>query len=162
MKTKHAAISSFLIFLGLCLAPHSVSAQVFKCVDAAGKVTYSNDQSSAKGCKPLSNEQTVSIISMRPISSQFGNPSQAAFPRISDETQRERDKARRDILEKELESVRQGLEDARSQLAEQEAVRYGNEKNYQKTLDRLQPFKDAVERRERNIEALTQELSESR
>ncbi|MCL2876900.1 MAG: DUF4124 domain-containing protein [Betaproteobacteria bacterium] len=154
MKSAHAAISSFLFFLAFCAAP--AFAQVFKCVDAIGKVTYSNGSGLGKGCKQLSNEQSVSIISIRP------NPSQAAFPRISDETQRERDRTRRYVLEKELDSERLGLEDARNKLAEQEAVRYGNEKNYQRMLDRLQPYREAVERRERNIEALTQELSELR
>ena len=153
MKLTQAAISSFLFILVLCLAPLSVSAQMFKCVDASGKITYSNDRGSGQGCKQLSNEQTVSTISMRPGSSQ------ASIPRISDEAQRERDKARRNVLERELESEQEELEEARQKLAEQEAIRSGNEKNYQRVLDRLQPFKEAVERRERNIEALTQELS---
>ena len=154
MKSTYIAIFSSLLFLALGLEP--ASAQVFKCVDAIGKTTYSNDRPSGKGCKQISNEQAVSTISMRP------SPSQATFPKISNEAQKERDKARRNILEKELDSERSGLEDARSKLAEQEAVRYGDEKNYQRTLDRLQPYKEAVERRERNIEALTQELSELR
>ncbi len=142
-------ISSFL----LALAPLSVSAQVFKCVDANGKVTYSNEGASTKGCKQLSGEQTVSVISMR------ASPPPAAFPKISDEMQKERDKTRRQILEKELDSEQLALEGARKELAEQEGVRYGNEKNYQRALDRLQPYKDVVERHERNIEALNQELS---
>jgi len=154
MKSTYVAIFSSLLFLVLGLEP--AHAQMFKCVDAVGKVTYSNDRVSGKGCKQLSNEQSVSTISMRP------NPSQATFPKISDEAQKERDKARRNVLEKELESEQSGLEEARSKLAEQEAVRYGDEKNYQRTLDRLQPYKDAVERRERNVEALTKELSGSR
>jgi len=153
MKPTRAAISSSLFILALGLAPLPVSAQLFKCVDADGKITYSNDVGSTKGCKPLSNEQAISTISMR------ASPPPAAFPRVSNEAQIERDKTRRLVLEKELEGEQSALETARAKLAEQESVRYGNEKNYQKVLDRLQPYKDAVERRERNIEALTQELS---
>ena len=149
MRHARAVISSFL----LAIAPFPVSAQVFKCVDAAGKITYSNEGGATKGCKPLSGEQSVSTISMR------ASPPPAAFPKVSDEMQKERDKARRQILEKELDSERLALEGARKELTEQEAARYGNEKNYQKTLDRLQPYKDVVERHERNIEALNQELS---
>ena len=44
-------------------------------------------------------------------------------------------------------------------LAEQEAVRLGDERNYQKVLDRLQPFKDKVDLHKRNIEALRREIS---
>ncbi|MCL1824961.1 MAG: DUF4124 domain-containing protein [Betaproteobacteria bacterium] len=164
MKPTRVAVSSSLFFLTFALAPFSASAQVFKCVDANGKVTYSNNGGSAKGCKQLSNEQSVSTISMRP------NPSPAAFPKVSDDTQRERDKTRRQILEKELDSEQSALEEARKELTEQEATFQGGETfvnrqtgvrgvNYQKKLDRLQPYKDAVGRRERNIEALTQELS---
>ncbi|MCL2589878.1 MAG: DUF4124 domain-containing protein [Betaproteobacteria bacterium] len=167
MKPTYAAISSSLLFLGLCLVPFPASTQVFKCIDTTGKVTYSNGPGLVKGCKQLSNEQTVSTISMRP------NPTQATFPRISDEAQKERDKARRYVLEKELDSERSGLEDARNKLTEQEVIfqdgeAFTNQKtgvrgvNHQKKLDRLQPYKDAVDRRERNIEALTRELSELR
>ena len=156
MKPTRAVISSSLVFLVLALAPPFVSAQLFKCVDADGKVTYSNEGGGAKGCKQLSSEQTVSTISMR------ANPSPATFPRVSDQTQKERDKARRQVLEKELEDEQLALEEAREKLAEQQSVRYGDEKNYQRVLDRLQSYKDTVERRERNIEALTQELSELR
>jgi heme oxygenase len=62
-------------------------------------------------------------------------------------------------LESELSSERAALDDARKALAEQEAVRNGDERNYQKVLDRLQPFKDDVERRTRNVEALNKEIS---
>jgi predicted transcriptional regulator len=151
MRHAHAVIFSFLLALGL--APLPVFAQVFKCVDDDGKVTYSNEGGSIKGCKQLSGGQSVSTISMR------ASPAPAAFPKISDDVQKERDKTRRQVLEKELDNEQLALEGARKGLAEQEAVRYGDEKNYQKVLDRLQPYKDIVERHERNIEALTQELS---
>jgi len=51
------------------------------------------------------------------------------------------------------------LVDARRKLAEQEAVRTGEEKNYAKVLERLQPYRDAVEVHSKNIEALKRELS---
>jgi hypothetical protein len=167
MKPKCATICSSLFFLTLCLAPFSASSQVFKCVDANGKVTYSNDGSSSKGCKPLSNEQSVSTISMRSV------PSSATFPKVSDETQRERDRTRRQVLEKELDGEQQKLEEARKEFAEQDATFQGGEAfrnaqtgamgvNPQKKLERLQPYKEAIERRERNIEALNEELSRLR
>jgi hypothetical protein len=166
MKPARTVISSSLFSLVLGFVPFSASAQIFKCVDADGKVTYGNDGGSIKGCKQLSGEQSVSTISMRSSSPP------AVFPKISDDTQRERDKTRRQILEKELDSEQLALEGARKEFAEQETISHPNEAiatvnpttgmrriNYQKKLDRLQSYKDAVERHERNIEALTQELS---
>jgi hypothetical protein len=37
-------------------------------------------------------------------------------------------------------------------------VRSGDEKNYQRVLDRLQPYKDKVALHERNVEALRKEI----
>ncbi|GLT22970.1 hypothetical protein GCM10007933_24310 [Zoogloea oryzae] len=77
-------------------------------------------------------------------------------------TQKARDTDRRRILEEELATEQKSLEAARKELEEQESVRYGNERNYQKLLDRVQPYKDKVQLHERNIEALRREISNLR
>ncbi|WP_228111912.1 hypothetical protein [Zoogloea sp. 1C4] len=77
-------------------------------------------------------------------------------------TQKARDTDRRRILEEELATEQKSLEAARKELEEQESVRYGNERNYQKVLDRVQPYKDKVQLHERNIEALRREISNLR
>jgi phage shock protein A len=69
---------------------------------------------------------------------------------------RERQK---DILEKELTSEQSALAKAKEELAAQEAVRSGDERNYARVLERLQPYKDSVETHEKNIEALRRELN---
>ena len=38
-------------------------------------------------------------------------------------------------------------------------MRTGGERNYQRYLDRVQPFRDAVANHERNIEAIRRELN---
>jgi septal ring factor EnvC (AmiA/AmiB activator) len=143
-----------LLALAFTLAPLNASADVYKCVDANGKTSYTNDRPNTKGCTTLSNEQAVSTISMRGPAS-----TPASFPKVSNDAQRDRDGARRDVLESELASERAALDDARKALATQEAIRNGDERNYQKVLDRLQPFKDDVDRRTRNVEALNKEIS---
>ena len=82
-----------------------------------------------------------------------------SFPKVDGETQKKRDDERRRILEAELANEQQQLEAARQKLAEQEAVRTGDERNYQRFLDRVQPFRDAVANHERNIEAIRREIS---
>ncbi len=67
--------------------------------------------------------------------------------------------ARQHILETELADEQQQLEAARQKLAEEEAIRTGNERNYQRYLERVQPFRDAVANHERNIEAIKREIS---
>jgi hypothetical protein len=50
------------------------------------------------------------------------------------------------------------LADAKRKLAEQEAVRSGDEKNYARVLDRLRPYQDAVEVHQKNVDALKREI----
>jgi hypothetical protein len=38
-------------------------------------------------------------------------------------------------------------------------VRYGNERNYARVLERLQPYKDNVDLHQKNVEALKRELA---
>ncbi|MGH8705173.1 MAG: DUF4124 domain-containing protein, partial [Burkholderiales bacterium] len=86
-------------------------------------------------------------------------PSPPGFPKES-ATDRAASKAKqRDTLEKELSEEQRLLADARRKLAEQESTRGGDERNYAKVLERLQPYKDAVEVHEKNVEALRRELT---
>lgn len=145
-------------FLGMAAAVAATAshADVYKCVDADGHVTYTNTKSSAKGCKVLSQDQRVSTVPGR------ATPSPAGFPKVDGDTQKARDSDRRKILEQELGTEQQYLDQARKELAEQEAVRSGDERNYQRVLDRLQPYKDKMALHERNIEALKKEIANLR
>lgn len=139
-------------------------ADIYKCTDADGRVTYTNDRSLGRGCVRLQTDQPVSSIpapARRPAATQPSpaTASPGAFPRVSPNDQRNRDDARRQVLESELATEESALVEAEKALAEQEAVRFGDERNYQKVLDRLQPFKDKVNLHKRNIEALRREIS---
>ncbi len=121
-------------------------------------VTYTN-QRAAKGCTALSRDLPVSSVPGRhtPSRSAASSPSPSSFPKVDSDTQQRRDSDRRKLLEQELSAEEQSLEQARKQLAEQESVRMGDERNYQRVIDRVQPFKDKVALHERNIEALKRE-----
>jgi hypothetical protein len=54
------------------------------------------------------------------------------------------------------------LAQARKALVEGEAVRTGDERNYQRYLDRIQGLKDRVAQHERNVATLRQELANLR
>ncbi len=145
--------------VALMLASTLAMADVYKCVEtdpATGerKVTYTNDRKT-RGCERLSQDLPVSSV---PGVRTPKAPPPAAFPKVSGDDQRERDAGRRKILESELQTEEKALEEARKALAEEDAVRYGNERNYQKKLDRLKPFQEKVEQHERNVEALKKEI----
>lgn len=135
------------------------SAEVFKCVDQDGHVTYTNDKSRARDCKVLSSDMPVSSVP-GPVAAPPAKPAAGGnFPSVSGDQQKARDNDRRRILEAELETEMKNLEAARKALSEGEAVRLGDERNYQKYLDRIQGLKDNVALHERNVDALRKEIS---
>ncbi|ATE58575.1 DUF4124 domain-containing protein [Thauera sinica] len=152
------------LILALCAAPLA-QAEIYKCVDAEGRTTYTNDRSAARGCKAIQQDLPVTSVpgpARAPGSGASSGPSPSTFPRVSPNDQRARDDTRRQVLEKELATEEAGLAEAQKQLAEQEAVRMGDERNYQRVLDRLQPYKDKVELHKRNVEALQREIANLR
>jgi hypothetical protein len=132
----------------------------FKCIDANGRATYTNmkDEAKGKNCTVVMRE--ISVVPAAPTPRPAAtNLSPAGFPKVDPATQRNRDGARRRILEEELSVEEKALTQAKAELTEQEGIRNGDEKNYQRVLDRLQKYKDEVERHQKNVEALKKELS---
>ncbi len=135
--------------------------QTCKYVDAEGRVTYSNVE--IKGAKKV-----MCFDPLPPPPATAPRPAKPAvsggdkFPRVDAETQRKRDGSRRQILEQELANEEKLLAEARQALTEGEAVRLGGERNYQKYLDRVQKLKDDVTLHEKNVNALKQELANTR
>jgi hypothetical protein len=150
--------------LGAIAAP--AHAQLCKYVDANGHVTYSD--APVKGATKSSCFEAPPVPPPPPTPQKSSAPSGATpapaggLPNVEPATQKKRDDSRRKILEDELASEDKALAAARKALAEAEAVRYGDERNYQRVLDRLQPFKDRVAQHERNVNALKQELANLR
>ncbi|HEY6281489.1 MAG TPA: DUF4124 domain-containing protein [Burkholderiales bacterium] len=136
----------------LMLAGAHVGADIYKKVDEEGRVTYSNVPS--KGAQKLNLEPINTIPSSKPNAQPPGN-----FPKVDSETQKGRDSLRRQVLEDELAQEMKQLDEAKKALAEAEATRLGDERNYQKFLDRVQPFKDAVADHKKNIDALKEEIA---
>lgn len=155
MQTRILFIASGLLWL-LVSPAH---ADIYKCIGEGGSVTYSNV--TKRGCTRLNLDPLPAASSPAASSSSkstAGASTPASFPKVGEDAQKARDNDRRRILEGELAAEQQNLEQAREALAAQEAIRNGNERNYQKVLDRLQPFKDKVALHERNIESIQAEL----
>jgi hypothetical protein len=147
------------IAVGLALAAPAWG-DTYKCVDANGRPTYTNmkEETTGKSCSVVIREISVVPAARAPAV----NRTPEGFPRVDPATQKSRDGARRRILEEELSGEEKALAQAKAELTEQEGIRNGDEKNYQKVLDRLQKYKDEVERHEKNVEALKKELSSAK
>ncbi len=134
---------------------------MYQCVDEDGHKTFSNVKPSGKGvrCTAMDLAPSTSVPAPKPAAKV---PTPANFPKVGEGAQKERDNDRRRILESELAAEQKSLEQAKRDLAEQEAIRSGDERNYQRVLDRLEPFKNKVALHERNIEAIQKELAKVR
>ncbi len=181
MKIRGLHFSTVL----LALAAMSAQADIYKCIEADGHVTYSNVATNK--CKKLN---------LDPVNTSQGakaapkTPTPASFPKVDDNTQKARDTDRRRILETELAAEQKNLEQAKKDLAEQEASVLPEERmapqqkcvtvvlkdgktgqschavgggiSGGKVEERLQPYKDKVALHERNLEAIRKEIANLR
>lgn len=147
-----------LLLIVLALAAPLVHAEMWKCVDQDGNTRYTNVKSDAKGCKALNLEP----INTATAPATKVQPKPPSFPSVGTDTQRQRDAARRKILEQELAQEQRELELAKKQLAEQQGTRLGSEKNYARVEERLKPYETRVRLHEVNVESLKKELANSR
>ena len=129
---------------------------LWNCKDKNGKITLTNQQSDTTGkdCRIVSQQRVTVVPAAKP-----GAKSPAGFPKETTSDRASSKAKQRDTIERELTQEDSMLADAKKKLAEQEAVRSGDEKNYAKVLERLKPYKDTVEVHEKNVEALKRELN---
>jgi hypothetical protein len=147
--------------IGVLAGPaHAQVTEIYKCVDAGGRPLYTSDKrdTTGKKCDLVSREINVvpaqQIPVQRPSASRSGS-----FPRESASDRASAKERQREILEKELATEQQLLAKAQQDLTEQESVRSGDERNYARVLERLQPYKESIEVHQKNVEALRRELS---
>ena len=163
-----------LIAFALVAMPQLAAATnhiLYECTDAEGGRQFTNipQKPKAGNCRVISVTPAAPAPSPAPAApapkaavKSAPGPSPANFPRVDRETQQSRDSQRRRILEQELTSEQKLLEQAKKDLAEQESTRLGSERNYQKMLDRLEPYQRKVKQHEDNIASLKRELSNLR
>lgn len=89
------------------LSASNAQGEIYKHVDAQGRVTYSNVP--MKGAIKLNLDPLTTVPAPRARAS---TPSPAGFPRVDNDTQKKRDDTRRKILEEELAAEEKLLGDA--------------------------------------------------
>lgn len=160
------------------LAWSPAQAQVYRCESDAGVPVYQGTPS-GRNCRavdltPLTTIPAPKLPAQTPgaAAGKAGSPGSAAggsgaaaagtpadFPRVDASTQRARDDGRRRILEDELRKEEARLEALREEYKDGEPDRLGNERNYQKYLDRVERLKGDIASSEANIGSLKRELS---
>lgn len=147
--------------LGTTAGP--LHADIYKCVGANGEVLFTSDRNEAKkaGCTQITVTPNV-VSSPPPAGKAASTPTPGSFPKVEPQVQQQRDNDRKKILETELINEEKNLQAAKKELAEQESIRLGSERNYQRVLDRLEPYQKKVKLHEDNIANLKKELANIR
>lgn len=145
-----------LVLMIAAIALPASAQTIYKCTDAGGGTLISNSRVD-KNCKAIATSPdngasggSAPRSAGRPAGA-AANPTPAGFPRVQEDTQKSRDTDRKHILEQELAGEQRNLDQARKDLAEQEAQRA--------TADRLVSYRDRVGQHERNIQAIQKEMT---
>jgi hypothetical protein len=172
IKTNFTFLS---ILLTAFMLPQFALAEIYKHVDADGRITYSNVK--IKGAKKLalepadtsfgtgaSNTDSNEAGAKRSPSSRTTTP--ASFPKVDANTQNQRDGKRKDILQSELDAEKRALEDAKKAYAEGEAkpevyrTKDGKVlRNVPKFQEKMSGLQANVDAHQRNIELLEKEIN---
>ena len=157
-------VRRFSIAVGLLLsfAPALASTQegtIWSCRDKEGRTHFTNLKEDTTGmtCRELKGSR-VQVVPAQTLSKPKAKAPPTSFPKEDSQTRASARERQREILEQELKQEQKLLADAREELQAQESVRYGNERNYARVLERLQKYKDAVDLHQKNVDSLRHEL----
>ena len=181
--TTNFVLKRLIIFISTLLTafllPQFALAEIYKHIDADGRITYSNVK--IKGAKKLalepadtsfgtgaSNSDSEGGSAKRAPATRTATP--ANFPKVDAGTQNQRDGKRKDILQSELDAERKALEDAKKAYAEgetkPEVYQKRNADGTSKTFRNVAKFEEKmkglqaeVDVHQRNIELLEKEIS---
>lgn len=157
-------LTGLLLCAGVAMLSAEALAQgpVYRC--PGNPVLYTDaitaKEAQEKGCKTIEGTPITVVPSLRP---KGGSPAPAGVntsptAKVDPNAQRNRDGERRTILEGELKKEEKSLTDLKGEYNNGEPERRGDERNYQKYLDRTAELKAAIARKEADIAALRREI----
>lgn len=160
-----SSILSFAAVLAV-LGPVPAHAQatggvVYRCPGNLYTSELTAKQAEEKGCRTIEGAPVTVIQGTRPRTGSPVPPSSAPRPadsKVDPAAQRSRDNDSRRILEAELRKEEEQLAQLQKDFNNGEPERRGDEKNYQKYLDRVAEMKAAIARKENDVSALRREI----
>lgn len=155
-----------LFAIGTLFFSQLACAEIYKHVDADGRVTYSNVKS--KGAVRLEIDQS-SNTKANAVAPNKRTATPQNFPRVDKDTQTQRDNKRHSILQTELDAEKEALEEAKKAYTEGEAnpevfrtVGGKTFRNVPKFEEKMRGLKENVDIHQKNIELLQKELDSLR
>jgi len=165
---KAVALGMAASLSALALAQPGGSAVVYRCPGPPVLYTdaLSAKEANEKGCRTIEGAPITVVQSAKTRAANRANEGVAAGPasrasdsRIDPAQQRSRDSDARRILEDELSKAQEHLTALKREYNNGEPERRGDERNYQRYLDRAAELKANIGRKESDIAALKRELS---
>ncbi len=162
--------ASAAVFAALSMQAPAYADDVYLCTGPNGVPEYRNS-GNVKGCKKLTLPDVVTVPGTRSPRSAGAAPAPAqnsnsnaggGFPRVDSATQKARDGERRQVLEAELAEEERKLQGLKAEYNNGQPERQGNERNYQKYLDRTAQLKSDIERSQANVDSIRRELGNLR
>jgi hypothetical protein len=123
--------------------------------------TITPKEADAKGCKAMVTQQPTTIPAPRARAGTVASPSGTAASKVDAQEQKSRDTDARKILQDELIKAQNQLDALQKEYNNGQPERRGDEKNFQKYLDRTADLKASIARTESDIGAITRELAKT-
>jgi peptidoglycan hydrolase CwlO-like protein len=140
-------------------AAHAATDTYYQCPGNVFTNTITPREAEAKGCKAMVSQQPTTIPAPK---LRAGTPLPGtAASRVDAQEQRARDSDARKILQDELAKAQAQLDALQKQYNNGQPERQGDEKNYQKYLDRTADLKAQIDRTQSDIGAITRELAKT-
>jgi len=169
------AALALMLFTALAGSVARAQEGMYKCVYPDGRIEYTNRSvGDQRNCSRLDIEPSTTVPTPRPAQAPAAAPGAPAprapaasapsgtpanFPRVDGGTQRARDTDRRRILEDELRQQESRYQEILKEYNGGQPERRGDERNYQRYLDRVQKLKDDLERVQGDIASVKSELA---
>lgn len=137
----------------------ALAQEVYRCPGNLYTDALSAKEAAAKGCKTLEGAPVTVVQSPRRSAAPAAASAGRNEARVEPTEQRSRDAESRRILEAELAKEEQALAQLQKDYNNGEPERRGDERNFQKYLDRVAEMKAAIERKQADIAALKREIA---
>ena len=131
---------------------------MYRCPGNDYKNTISAKDAERLGCKRIEGAPVTIMQMTKPRTAAPVPASAGSAARVDAVAQRARDSDARRILEAELKTEEDKLAVMQKEFNNGQPERQGNEKNYQKYLDRVEEMRAAIARKQTDVAALQREI----
>lgn len=132
---------------------------VYRCPNNVYTSEISDKEAKERGCRTIEGAPITIVSPPKRAPVQSSNGPRPEGAKVDAKEQRARDSDARAILEAELRREEEALAALQKEFNNGEPERQGNERNYQRYLDRVEEMRGAIARKQADIAALRRELS---